>query len=130
VGDQGDVVATDIPVAIPTQQQSPVAVVFCVDPAAGCRLVPIDLGLDTPVYLSFYGTGFRGRSCLENMAVTIGNMTMQVTVAATYAGPQPTIPGLDQVNILLPLTLRGAGVVNVTLWVDGAESNRVLVQLM
>lgn len=130
VGDQGDAVATGIRVAIPTQLQSPVAVVLCVDPAAGCRLAPIDLGLDTPVYLSFYGTGFRWRSSLENVAVTIGNMTMQVTVPATYAGPQPTIPGLDQVNILLPLTLRGAGVVNVTLWVDGAESNRVLVQVM
>ena len=70
------------------------------------------------------------RSSLENVAITIGNMTMQVTVQATYAGPQPAFAGLDQVNILLPLTLRGAGGVNVTLWVDGTESNRVLVQVM
>ena len=129
VNAQGDAAATGIR-TIPTQQQSPIAVVFCVDPAAGCHLVPIDLGVDTPVYLSFYGTGFRGRSSLENVAVTIGNMTIQVTVQAIYAGPQPQTPGLDQLNILLPLTLRGAGVVNVTLWVDGTESNRVLVQVM
>ena len=130
VGGQGDAAAIGIRVAIPTQQQSPIAVVFCVDPGAGCHLVPIDLGVDTPVYLSFYGTGFRGRSSLGNVAVTIGNMTMQVTVQAIYAGPQPQIPGLDQLNIPLPLTLRGAGVLNVTVSVDGTESNPVLIQVM
>jgi uncharacterized protein (TIGR03437 family) len=130
VNAQGDAAATGIRVAIPTQQQSPIAVVFCVDPAAGCHLVPIDLGVDTPVYLSFYGTGFRGRSSLENVAITIGNMTMQVTAQAIYAGPQPQIPGLDQLNILLPLTLRGAGVVSVTVSVDGTKSNPVLIQVM
>ena len=130
VGGQGDAAATGIRVAIPTQQQSPFAVVLCVDPGAGCHLVPIDLGVDTPVYLSFYGTGFRGRSSLENVAVTIGNMTAQVTVQAIYAGPQPQTPGLDQLNIPLPLTLRGAGVLNVTVSVDGTESNPVLIQVM
>ena len=119
-----------IRVAIPTQEQSPIAVVFCVDPGVGCHLVAIDLGVDTPVYLSFYGTGLRGRSSLGNVAVTIGNMMMQVTVQAIYAGPQPQIPGLDQLNIPLPLTLRGAGVVNVTVSVDGTESNPVLIQVM
>jgi uncharacterized protein (TIGR03437 family) len=67
---------------------------------------------------------------LENVAVTIGNMTMQVTVQAIYAGPQPQTPGLDQLNILLPLTLRGAGVVSVTVSVDGTKSNPVLIQVM
>ena len=80
--------------------------------------------------MSFYGTVFRGRSSFENVAVTIGNMKMQVTVQAIYAGPQPQIPGLDQLNILLPLTLRGAGVVNVTVSVDGTKSNPVLIQVM
>jgi uncharacterized protein (TIGR03437 family) len=47
-----------------------------------------------------------------------------------YAGPQPTFPGLDQVNIPLQLSLRGAGLVNVVVNVDGQSSNvtQVLIQ--
>ena len=130
LGLQGDAAANGIRVSIPTQQQSPLAVVLCLDSGAGCQLVPIDLGVDTLVYLSFYGTGFRGRSSLGNVAVTIGNMMTQVTVPALYAGPEPQTPGLDQLNIPLPLTLRGAGVVSVTVSADGTNSNPVLIQVM
>jgi len=53
------------------------------------------------------------------VTVTIGTETVQ----AIYAGPQPSIPGLDQVNVPLSLNLRGAGLVNVTVTVDGVVSN-------
>src|SRR5207245_1043493 len=78
------------------------------------QLAPISLGVDTPIYLSFYGTGIRGRSSLANVKVTIGT----VDIEPTYAGPQPDTAGLDQVNVPLVLSLRGAGVVNVTVTVD------------
>jgi uncharacterized protein (TIGR03437 family) len=78
------------------------------------------------VYLSFYGTGLRGRSALSNVTVTIGT----VTVSPIYAGPQPQFPGLDQVNVPLPLSLRGAGIVNVTVTVDGVTSNAVKIEVM
>jgi uncharacterized protein (TIGR03437 family) len=47
-----------------------------------------------------------------------------------YAGPQPQFPGLDQVNVPLSLSLRGAGVVNVTVTVDGVTSNPVKIDIM
>ena len=49
---------------------------------------------------------------------------------ALYAGPQPQFPGLDQVNVPLSLSLRGAGVVNVTVTVDGVTSNPVQIDIM
>src|ERR1700674_505663 len=68
---QGIAAATAIRVVIPTQIQSPVSVFLCQDSFAGCSLVPIDPGVDAPVYLSFYATGIRGRSSLGNVTVTI-----------------------------------------------------------
>ncbi len=106
------------------QFQNPVTVFQC--PAAGgCTSVPILLGIDTPIFISFYGTGIRGKSALANVHMTIGGTSVQVL----YAGPQPTYPGLDQVNIALPLNLRGAGESNVVLTVDGQVSNTVTINV-
>jgi uncharacterized protein (TIGR03437 family) len=126
MNDLGVAAATAIRVVIPSTMQSPVPVFQCVDTPGSCRLVPIALGVDTPIYLSFYGTGLRGRSSLSHVKVTIGT----VDVAALYAGPQPTFPGLDQINVPLPLSLRGAGEVNVTVTVDGVMSNSVKIEVM
>jgi len=103
--------------------QSPVPVFQCT--SSGCTAVPIALGVDTPVYLTLYGTGIRNRSSLGNVSVTIGSLTMPVL----YAGSSPAFTGLDQVNILLPLTLRGSGLVNVVLVVDGQMSNAVTIDI-
>jgi uncharacterized protein (TIGR03437 family) len=118
--------ATAIRVVIPTNFQSPVTVFRCVDTPGSCRLVPIDPGVDAPVYLSFYGTGISHRSSLANVTVTIGS----ASIPALYADPQPQYPGLDQVNVPLPLSLRGAGVVSVTVTVDGVTSNPVKIEVM
>ncbi len=120
----GVAAATAVRVTIPTQIQSPVPVFQC-DSAASCQAVPIDPGVDAPVYLSFYGTGIRGASALSNVSVQIGS----VAIHPTYAGPQSGTPGLDQVNVPLPVSLRGAGLVNVTVTVDGATSNPVQVNI-
>jgi uncharacterized protein (TIGR03437 family) len=90
--------------------------------AGNCQPVPIDLGVDTPIYLSLYGTGIRGWSTIGtplNTTVNIGGQSFP----AAYAGPQPTVPGLDQVNVPLSLNLRGAGLVNVTVTAAGVTSN-------
>lgn len=105
------------------QLQSPVTVFQCA--ASGCLPVPISLGVDTPVYLSLYGTGIRGRSSLANVSVTIAG----VSVPVLYAGPAPGFQGLDQINVTLTLNLRGAGVSNVVVTVDGQVSNAVLVSI-
>jgi uncharacterized protein (TIGR03437 family) len=83
------------------------------------------LGVDTPVYLSLYGTGIRNRSSLSNVSVTINN----IGVPVLYAGPQVQFDGLDQVNVLLSLNLRGSGESNVVLKVDGQTANIVTVNL-
>jgi len=103
--------------------QSPVPVFEC--GSSGCSAIPISLGVDTPVYLTLYGTGIRSRSSLANVSVTIGS----ITLPALYAGPSPAFSGLDQVNVLLPLSLRGSGQAGVTLTVDGQVSNAVMIDI-
>ena len=105
------------------QLQGPVQVFQC--GSSGCVATPINLGVDTPVYVSFYGTGIRNRSSLANVTVTIGSTSVPVL----YAGPQPSFAGLDQVNVPLPLSLRGSGEVPVVVTVDGQASNAVTISI-
>jgi uncharacterized protein (TIGR03437 family) len=105
------------------QAQTPVPVFQC--DAGGCAAVPIVLGVDQPVYVSFYGTGIRDRSALANVTVTIGG----VAVAPAYAGAAPGFAGLDQVNAALPLSLRGSGETTVSITVDGQTSNVVTITI-
>jgi uncharacterized protein (TIGR03437 family) len=119
----GVAAASAVSVAIPMQTQSPVTVFTC--DTKGCAASPIDVGIDRPVYLTLYATGVRGASSPDNVLVTIGT----TTVKPTYAGPQMQIPGLDQVNVPLPLSLRGSGLVNVRVTVDGIRSNAVQINI-
>jgi len=86
---------------------------------------PIVLGIDTPVYVSFFGTGIRNRSSLANVAMTING----IGVPVLYAGPAPGYTGLDQVNAALVLNLRGSGESNVVLTVDGQAANTVTINI-
>jgi uncharacterized protein (TIGR03437 family) len=101
--------------------QSPVPVFQCTN--SGCSAVPIHLGVDTPIYVTFYGTGIRNRSSTSNVAIVIGSLSVPVL----YAGPSPGFAGLDQVNVALPLNLRGSGELNVSLTADGQVSNVVKI---
>ena len=103
--------------------RSPVPVLQCT--ASGCVSVPIKLGADTPIYVSFYGTGIRNRSALDKVSVTING----VSVPVSYAGPTPGFTGLDQVDVALALGLRGSGESNVVLTVDGQPSNVVTINV-
>jgi uncharacterized protein (TIGR03437 family) len=105
------------------QLQTPVTVFRCTP--SGCVSVPVGLGVDTPVYATFYGTGIRGRSSLANVSVTIHGINMPVQ----YAGPSPNYAGLDQVNAALSLALRGSGETDVFLTVDGQNSNVVKINI-
>ncbi|HLJ48573.1 MAG TPA: alkaline phosphatase family protein [Bryobacteraceae bacterium] len=90
----------------------------CLD-GGQCAPLPIDMapGSDQ-LFLILYGTGIRGRSSLDHVTVAIGN----VSVPVRYAGPN-AYPGLDQVNVSLPASLRGRGQLVVTVQVDGCTSN-------
>ncbi|HXS98054.1 MAG TPA: hypothetical protein VN736_25825 [Candidatus Limnocylindrales bacterium] len=88
-----------------------------------CKPLALDPGLDTPTFLELFGTGIGAHPTLAAVTATIGGQT----VAVQFAGPQGQAAGLDQVNIPLPLTLRGAGLVNIIVTVDGIASNAVQV---
>ena len=118
---QGVAAATAVEVVLPTTHQGPVSVFTCAQPG-NCKSVPIRIGVDTPIFLSFYGTGIRGSA---DVSVTIGGASDSVL----YAGPQGTYPGLDQVNVGLPLSLHGAGEVDVVLKVSGQTANTVTINI-
>jgi uncharacterized protein (TIGR03437 family) len=47
-----------------------------------------------------------------------------------YAGPQPEFDGLDQINVALPIALRGSGEVDVVVRANGALSNTGRINLL
>jgi uncharacterized protein (TIGR03437 family) len=97
--------------------------VFRCDPPSyggGCwpSGLPVPVYDDEGVYVTFYGTGFRGAN-EDNVTCSIGGFAVPVV----YAGPQAT-PGVDQINIrLTPDLLFGNGI--VTLRLDGVAANPV-----
>jgi uncharacterized protein (TIGR03437 family) len=91
--------------------------------ATTCVSAPVDFGRDDDrVVLVFYATGLRAHT---SITATAAGRTLDIE----YAGPQPTNPGLDQVNVALPRELRGQGEVEFTFEVDGKRANPILVNL-
>ncbi len=77
---------------------------------------PIDLGDESDkVYLVVFGTGIRGRTSLSAVSVKLAEVDAQVL----YAGPQGGFAGLDQINLLLPRSLKGRGEVRLLVTVNG-----------
>jgi uncharacterized protein (TIGR03437 family) len=74
------------------------------------------------MYLHLYGTGIRGRSA-------VGAKIGGVDATVSYAGPVAGVPGLDEVQILMPRSLAGRGEAAVELTVDGKRANTVAVSL-
>jgi uncharacterized protein (TIGR03437 family) len=90
-----------------------------------CSSTPINLGVDTPTYLELYGTGIRGETSLSNVGVAINGTSVPIT----FAGAQGGFLGLDQVDVAVPLSLRGTGETNLVLTVDGQIANTVRVNI-
>ncbi len=90
--------------------------------------LPIDLGPDLggatdQVFLILFGTGIRGLSAMSSIRATIGGTGSVIL----FAGAQGWFDGLDQVNLLLPRSLAGRGILDVALVVDGKPANFVQV---
>lgn len=80
---------------------------------------------ERPVYLVLYATGLRG-SDVGGVICEVDGVNLPVE----YAGPAGDgIPGLDQVNVRLPASLRERGVVTVMLTVDGVQSNVASIEV-
>jgi hypothetical protein len=117
---KGAAAAIAIQVADVIGPQSAFPAFTCTAPFQDCKPQPLNVGVDVPLFLALFGTGIRGG---KDVKVTVGGKSAPVL----YAGPQPLFPGLDQVNIPILLTLRGAGLVDVVVTVDGQSSNPVQV---
>ncbi len=122
---QGTGVAAAIAIRriIATQTDTEIPVFHC--DANACGSDPIDLDDSSNVFLELFGTGIRGRTALANVSATIGG----TSVVVLFAGAQGQFPGLDQVNLMLPLTLKARGETDVVLTVDGLVANKVRVNI-
>jgi uncharacterized protein (TIGR03437 family) len=87
---------------------------------------PVDMGPETDqLFLVLYGTGFRNRTALSAVGVTIGGETAQVV----FADAAPGFTGLDQANARIPRSLIGRGEVDVILTVNGKVANTVRLNI-
>jgi uncharacterized protein (TIGR03437 family) len=94
---------------------------------ATCIAVPLDLGKPADkLYVSFQGTGIRGRSSLSNVVAQVGGVPAHVEAAAKSPNSDP---GMDYVSVIIPHSLKGAGEVPVVVTVDGFTANVVMINI-
>jgi len=109
-------------------------------PAPFLVVTPEIAGSDQRTRLAVYATGLRyaGNSThdpsIVNVAANVGAQGQDAagnsyTFTVEYAGPGPCCFGLDQVNIVLPAQLDGAGVVSLSLTAETNTSNVVTFQM-
>jgi uncharacterized protein (TIGR03437 family) len=124
-GDGNGVAAATAALYSPDGTIVPEAVFRC-DPGSPCVTAPIDFGKPADqLVLTLYGTGLRNNTGLANAYATVAGRRATLL----YVGAQPQYPGLDQVNLVIPRALAGAGEVPVVLTVDGQTANAVNVNL-
>ncbi len=87
-----------------------------------------------PNFLVLYGTGFRNAPAVNpndaNRVAEAVTATIQgVPAEVTYAGPQGSLAGLDQINLRIPRQVSGLGLVKVRLSVGGRVANVVVVRM-
>ena len=104
----------------------PEPVFQCAGGAGTCMAAPLAMGGASDVLIvSLYGTGFRNFSAAKNVVAEVGG----VMVTVQYIGAVAGNPGLDQVNLIIPASLGGAGEVPVVLTVDGQTANVVTINV-
>jgi len=79
--------------------------------------------VDAGAPLVLYGTGLRNWTAKP--VCRIGGQAVEVM----FAGTQGEFPGLDQVNLFVPESLRGMGAVVLDLVVDGVAANPLSVTI-
>jgi hypothetical protein len=80
---------------------------------------PLTWGANDSVVIELYGTGIRHLAAASAITANIGSTSLQVQ----YAGAQGSDTGLDQVNVGIPQSLRGAGQVSLVLTVQDTVNN-------
>ncbi len=97
---------------------------YAVNAQGSFSAAPINMGSSTDkVYLTIYATGVQAAG-LANVTVTVNGVNAPVVYAgsAGYAG-------VDQINVLLPASLTGAGTVAVQVTASGIAANTVQVAI-
>jgi uncharacterized protein (TIGR03437 family) len=84
-------------------------------------------GTDTRTRLAAYGTGFRNAKNVTASAIDLSGNRYNLTVE--FAGAAPGFAGLDQINIVLPAAVDGAGAVSLAVSTEDAVSNTVTFQM-
>src|SRR5262249_4045045 len=85
---------------------------------------PIDVGtVDRPAFLILYCTGASNAPAGTVKAV-LGGMEIPVTPLAA-----PGFTGLDQINIPIPVALKGRGIVDLSVVANGVSSNTASVNM-
>jgi uncharacterized protein (TIGR03437 family) len=82
---------------------------------------PVTFTSGTELILVLYATGIRNHPASSDVRVAFNG----TEVEPVYAGPQPTYPGLDQINVPIPASLAGAGSVTVKIVVVDATNGTV-----
>jgi uncharacterized protein (TIGR03437 family) len=77
----------------------------------------------SPTFLALFATGLNTSAA---PTVTVGGVSVQVV----FSGAAPCCAGLEQINVVLPSSLAGAGRVPVTLTSNGQTSNTVQIVLL
>jgi uncharacterized protein (TIGR03437 family) len=91
--------------------------------SAGCVPAPITVNAaGSTVYLVLYGTGIRNAS---TVSVSAGSATLPVA----FYGAAPGFTALDQINVQLPASLAGSGMLTVQLVADGLNANPVQIAI-
>ncbi|MBV8731851.1 MAG: Ig-like domain repeat protein [Acidobacteriia bacterium] len=107
----------------PDSSQTTQAAAHCDTASNTCIAVPVSSATaGEHLFLSLYATGLR-HATQGAIAASVNGASVPVT----YAGPQTTYPGLDQVNLDLSALPPLSGEASVVITVDGQPANRVAV---
>ena len=100
---------------LPDGTQTIMDVAACPGGIGTCVPVPLNVTLGTSA-LVLYGTGISEYSTFpQGLTVMAGNQPLQVF----YAGPATQYAGLDQINVYLPSSLAGSGILNLSVTLSG-----------
>lgn len=77
------------------------------------------------LYLILFGTGWSQVSNAGTVRARLGDMQIPVS----YAGRQGEMPGVDQINLLLPHGLRHQGELKLEVTIDGKKANPVWLKV-
>jgi len=100
---------------LPDGTQTITDVASCPGGVGTCIPVPLNVAAGTSA-LVLWGTGISEYSGFPNgLTVLAGNQQLQVF----YAGPSAQYVGLDQINVWMPSSLDGLGIVDVSVVVSG-----------